>query len=136
MSNDANVRRFQVELVDVIRNRVPAQAALIMQKIASQALRGVVFASPVDTGRFRGNWQMQQGGPAASVLERTDPSGSVTMAAGEAVIARATIDAPLWMTNNVPYAGRLEDGHSQQAPEGVLGITVERLRSQFGRTRL
>lgn len=136
MSNDANVRRFQVEIADVIRNRVPAQAAVIMQKIALQALRGVVFASPVDTGRFRGNWQVQQGGAATAVLERADPSGSTTMAAGEAVIARATIDAPLWLTNNVPYAGRLEDGHSEQAPEGVLGITVERIRSQFGRTRL
>lgn len=136
MSNDANVRRFQVELADVIRNRVPAQAAVIMQKIALQALQGVVRASPVDTGRFRGNWQMQAGTPATGVLDRLDPSGSAALAAGESVIAQATIDAPLWLTNNVPYAGRLEDGHSDQAPEGVLGITVERLRSQFGRTRL
>lgn len=136
MSNDANVRRFQLELADVIRNRVPAQAAVIVRKVAQQALQGVVRSSPVDTGRFRGNWQMQAGTPATGVLDRLDPSGSAALAAGESVIAQATIDAPLWLTNNVPYAGRLEDGHSDQAPEGVLGITVERLRSQFGRTRL
>lgn len=136
MSNDANVRRFQIELADVIRNRVPAQATVIVRKVAQQALQGVVRASPVDTGRFRGNWQMQIGTPAAGAIDRLDPSGAAALAAGEPVIAQATIDAPLWLTNNVPYAGRLEDGHSDQAPEGVLGITVERLRSQFGRTRL
>jgi hypothetical protein len=29
-----------------------------------------------------------------------------------------------YITNNLPYAWRLEHGHSKQAPAGMVGLTV------------
>ncbi|WP_265440044.1 hypothetical protein, partial [Aeromonas salmonicida] len=31
----------------------------------------------------------------------------------------------IYFTNNVPYAYRLEMGHSKQAPNGMIAITAE-----------
>ncbi|NTX09022.1 hypothetical protein, partial [Myxococcus sp. CA040A] len=34
----------------------------------------------------------------------------------------------VYVTNNLPYARRLEFGHSAQAPRGMVRVTVARLR--------
>jgi len=34
----------------------------------------------------------------------------------------------VYLANNLPYAQRLEDGWSQQAPEGMVKLTVQRFQ--------
>lgn len=79
-------------------------------------------------GRFRGNWQLGIGSIPAGVLERIDTSGSVAL---PAIIAEIPEDASgriYYLANNVPYARRLEDGYSRQAPQGIVGRTVIQFR--------
>lgn len=75
-------------------------------------------------GRFRGNWQLGVDVRPAGETGRIDPSGSETQ--GE-IIARIPQEAAgkvYYLLNNVDYAQPIEEGHSQQAPQGVVGLTV------------
>lgn len=128
-TNADKVRVFQDALRQAVA-RIPDKAGVVIKKVALQAIRGVVFGSPVDTGRFRGAWQLQVGNPAAGEGP-PDRSGSATIARATSELARMQGAQSVWITNVVPYAQALEDGHSQQAPEGVLGVTAARLSAQF-----
>lgn len=76
-------------------------------------------------GRFRGNWQVSFGVPAAGETGRIDPESDTTLNAGSTVIAayNSSINS-IWITNNVPYSVPLEYGHSSQAPLGMVRVTM------------
>ena len=82
---------------------------------ATAALRTAVTATPVDTGRARGGWDVGVGGPGSSgtVL---DPSGTVAIGSGVAKISQVKGELPIYISNNIVYIGPLEHGSSAQAP--------------------
>lgn len=88
---------------------------------------GIIRATPVDTGRARGNWQASVGAPVAGELEREDKAGS-------AAIADAEKNTPpgagqmTYLANNLPYIEDLERGSSTQAPEGMVRKNVDRVQ--------
>ena len=57
-------------------------------------------------------------------METVDRDGGPTITTGESELAGAAIGDAIYITNNLPYAQVLENGHSQQAPTGMLAITV------------
>lgn len=80
--------------------------------------------SPVDTGRFRANWNYGLGAPDLSTSLKTDKAGGAT---SSRIIAQIPADAAgqvHYLSNNLPYAMRLENGWSKQAPQGILSRTV------------
>lgn len=125
-----NTRQFSID-VRRFAAGVPEAANKIRRGLAIEVLRGVVLKSPVDTGRFRGNWQVTEGAPATAPTERTDRQGGATIADGVAEIARIEPGADIWISNNVPYAVVLEDGHSRQAPAGVVALTIAEVEGRF-----
>ena len=78
-------------------------------------------------GQARGNWQASIGSPASGTTEATDKSGTATISG----IAGDTHQAPgnVWyLTNNLPYIGKLEfDGWSTQAAEGMVRVSLREL---------
>lgn len=79
----------------------------------------VIMATPVDTGRLRGNWQTTINSPAGSEISRDDTSGAAALA--EAMANLGSLADVVWFTNNLPYAERIEyEGWSRQAPEGMV----------------
>lgn len=95
--------------------------------VAVESLDSVVRLSPVDTGRFRGNWQLTKNFPASGTLDVTDTSGRATVNKGKAVASSVDAGDSAYIVNNLPYAQRLENGWSQQAPQGMVKRTVRRL---------
>lgn len=84
----------------------------------SEVFSNIIQMTPVDTGRARGNWQCTIGAPFIG----EDDTGSV-MKAQNAIPRRS--GSVVYLTNNVPYIGRLEyDGHSRQAPAGMVRVSV------------
>lgn len=111
---------------------VPAKANLLKRKLALQALTRLVERTPVDTGRARGNWQVTLGdhlpdGP----VDRLDPDGSGAIGQGSQAIAVVRRGEPIWISNHLAYIEELEHGTSEQAPEGMLAVTMTELESQF-----
>lgn len=84
-------------------------------------------------GRFRGNWQVSFGAPSQGETGVVDKSGAQTLATGSAVLAQfnAANDYVIYFVNNVPYAVRLEFGHSKQAPNGMVRVTAQEFQKLF-----
>jgi hypothetical protein len=129
----SNVRSFNLALQRHAKE-MPAEAIQkLHRKAALEALKSVVLMSPVRTGRFRANWQMTLDTPATGALDTT---ANTAIARGEPIIAQLPAYGVSWLVNNLPYAARLESGYSQQAPTGMLAVTVARLRSWAKRVKL
>lgn len=112
------------EFAEQAKDAVDASLREIIIEIGNSLIR----MSPVDTGRFRGNWQMTIDAPAAGTLTTLDPTGAEATAriAGESILFRAGTMA--FIVNNLPYAIPLEYGHSDQAPGGMVRITQARFQ--------
>jgi hypothetical protein len=75
-------------------------------------------------GAFRGAWQVAIGAPSTIDPGLIDKDGSATLAAHASIIAAAKAGQVQYLTNNRPYAKRIEEGWSRQAPVGLVALTV------------
>lgn len=91
--------------------------------IALAMLNEIVLRSPVDTGRFRGNNIVSVGGPVYTTTENLDKSGGETIQRGLSAMSGLEPYTQVFIQNNLPYAGPLEDGHSKQAPAGIYAVS-------------
>lgn len=96
----------------------------VVIKTAGAVNQAVVLATPVDTGRARANWQVGLGAPERAVREEEDPSGSGTIGRNNLVISGRAPRQTIYLSNNVDYIGRLNEGSSSQAPAGFVEEAV------------
>jgi hypothetical protein len=97
------------------------------QAIVMALFKAVIFDSPVDTGRLRGNWQATLNQPATTAIPREDKTGALVIA--EVGINLGTGDVANWLANNLPYARRIEYGWSRvKAPEGMVRKNIARIQ--------
>lgn len=83
-------------------------------------------------GRFRGNWQVSFDAPTTDETGRVDKTGNLTKAAGNYALSLFKVGMKaIYFCNNVPYAYRLEMGHSSQAPGGMVRITAAEFQRFF-----
>lgn len=128
MATSKTAREFILDLEKAFQDEVERPVLLIAKKLAMEALRRVVLKSPVDTGQFRGNWNVAHGSKDLSVkLGHFDKVGGDTIARGIKVIQAQTKPGIVWVSNNLEYAEALENGHSKQAPAGMVGVTYAEL---------
>lgn len=91
--------------------------------------QAIVNESPVDTGRFRGNWQLTFDRPAIGTVERMDKGGGAVIAEVAQMIQsyETPLEMEAWFVNNLPYAANLEYGSSQQAPQGMVRVNIAKV---------
>lgn len=115
--------------LDRIADKVEKAPNELKKKVARRVVAQLVSVTPVDTSRALSNWIATNGSPANfSVLAYSVGSaGSTRGASMSAAIAAALkeIDAaapsvPIFLTNNLRYIRRLNDGYSKQAPAGFV----------------
>lgn len=96
----------------------------------------VVMATPVDRGRARSNWIAALDAPVTEPREAYQPGEDLGL--GEAANAQAAMDqaagiaaqydgsrnSEVHITNNLPYIGALNNGHSAQAPADFVQEAV------------
>lgn len=100
----------------------------VMRQVSIKLFSAIIKASPVDTGRFRMNWMASGGTPASGTTGATDKSGSTATGNATSFVLKAADWREFTLTNNLPYAQRLEYGWSQQAPQGFVRINVSRFQ--------
>ena len=112
---------------------VESNAGKLLKKVATRVDQVVVTETPVDTGRARSNWQVEVGSTPGATREPYNPGeGGSTGAAnaqaaidqGKAAIATYKTGDEIHITNNLSYIGRLNEGHSAQAPAGYVEEAV------------
>lgn len=105
-----------------ICKRAGDKAELVVRKTAIELQNSMIERSPVDTGRFRSNWQCGIGVRNAVI---SDAPGSDSKGRTAEVLAGWAPGQTIWLTNSLPYSLRLENGWSQQAPGGMVRLTVQ-----------
>lgn len=101
----------------------------VARQVSFKLFSAVIKASPVDTGRFRMNWQTAGAVAPSGVIDGTDKGGAAAIGDAASYIFAASDWNEFTLTNNLPYAERLEYGWSNQAPSGVVRVNVARFNS-------
>ena len=94
----------------------------------------LIEATPLDLGWARANFVPHISNPYRENVKDVEPSeGLAKSKAADNIAKLGNIAAsyrlgngPLFISNNVPYIGRLNDGHSKQAPPGYIPMAVDR----------
>lgn len=120
MSFSSDIEKIAKKLNQSIESTVRATAL--------ELFGSIIVGTPVLTGRAKGNWQTSINEPITSIVDRTGETESIAElknVAGGSIAGKI-----LWLSNNLPYIRRLEfDGHSSQAPAGMVRINVSRIKS-------
>lgn len=121
MSFASQVRTFAVKSEKAVDATVRA--------ITFALFREVVQRTPVDSGRLKGNWQVSIGTPATGTLTSVDKNGGTTIT--KIVAGMGGWGSVTYLTNNIPYAHRIEyDGWSHtKAPAGMVRVSLARINS-------
>lgn len=130
-------RRMKVIAHTVIENaeRAVRQSALVADQVA-------VMETPVDTARARANWITSIGSP---VSREEDPpvagdagaSATKALLQGASVISRWKVgQGSIFITNNVDYIIPLDEGSSQQSPEGMTKPALAAAQQVLRRAKL
>lgn len=82
-------------------------------------------------GRLRGNWRCSVGEADTSTTGEHDfPTGGAVMRSTEQGCEQANRKKALYLSNSLPYAARIEyDGHSTQAPSGMVRKNAARIKT-------
>ena len=77
-------------------------------------------------GRFKNNWYVGLNSQPTETNDTPDASGQGSNTRGLAVLEVFRVGQvnSIYFTNNLPYAQALENGHSNQAPGGMVGLTA------------
>jgi hypothetical protein len=107
-------------------------AGVLMQKdvvaFAAEATQRIAMRTPVDTGRARASWHMVPPNTSADGFEYSDRHGEHFDGSLEGV---QTGPMEAVVGTNVQYMIYLEAGHSRQAPNGMVALTLQELRGRL-----
>lgn len=126
-----NLNQFNRELTVFAKQTIPAENLKLQKRIALDLLRRIVFRTPVDTGRARGNWQVATGAAGGRSTDTTDKEGGATIGAGSAVVAGARPFGVITIYNNLDYIKFLEGGSSRKSPRGMVAVSITEVEGQF-----
>ena len=125
-------------------DRVPKIAARVQAGYAAAALELIVRCTPVgrpdtwkhkpppdyEPGAARGNWKVAYFGPEVpGDPELRDPDGGATIEEGNRLLRNIRPYQSVNISNGLPYIVALENGHSQQAPAGMVALALSALQS-------
>jgi len=105
----------------------------LVRKVALITDQAVVSATPVDTGRAKSNWLVQVGSSPNTAIEPYVPGkfGSTAAENTQAAIDQAssaisgyTSGSAIYITNNLPYIQKLNNGSSAQASANFVQQAV------------
>lgn len=99
--------------------------------------------TPIDTGWASANWVPSVGEPFvdAAIGQVNEPTPAQVAARARVaeqgvndVLSWRNQDGPIFSTNNVPYIGALNAGHSGQSPAGFVQAAIEKaVRQTYSR---
>ena len=102
-----------------------------LKKIVGDMLQQVITRSPVMDGEFRASHKVTLDSPQTTYEKGFDLSGGATLAEGLKVASTAKIGGLVYIQSLSPYGTRLENGWSQQAPNGVFALAFQSVASKY-----
>lgn len=130
-------RRKKYKLETIAKNfgkTIRATSEKEMRSIVLELLRRIVLKTPVKSGMAQANWQIGIEKPAPGVIQfggNPSQASSAAITAGLKQVANIKFGQTIYISNNLPYILRLENGWSNQAPAGMVQLSLNELRSKF-----
>lgn len=128
VSIDSAVRMVVMSLASQIDERSPVGDPLLWSSGFITAASNLGWMQPGAKGylggHFRANNQYKFGTLPTEEIAGVDQNGSKTMATLTSDLFAAPAAGVHYIANNVPYAVRLENGYSSQAPAGIYGLAM------------
>lgn len=123
--------RFKTDL-DAFAKKADLAIAFVVQRIATDLFAHIVgnfpaHRHPVDTGRARAGWAMSIGAPVAPV----PAPGKYPAAPVPPDFTQIDGTQVVYILNNVQYIGALENGHSKQAPNGFVHLSLMEIEAEL-----
>lgn len=115
--------KFTLDLARIVEKN-KSRIDTVVRKVTLDVFGAVILKTPVDTGRARMNWIASAEKYSTNSTEGVDPSGSKAIGNVTAIVNQSKVGGIVYLVNNLPYAHRLEYGYSQQAPNGMVRLSV------------
>lgn len=131
------------ERMDKLADKVGEASSEHAKKVALTIVGDLAYHTPVDESTALSNWIVTLDSPSTAKIDAhfLGDSGSTQKASAQETIDRAkqvlATKKPgqrIFITNNLPYIRRLNDGYSAQAPAGFVERAVligRKLKSKF-----
>lgn len=111
--------------INVTMSGVDQTIARVVKRTAFACNNELKRATPVDTGWARANWVPSVGSPVNTTNGSREAVSAAAQSAGEArLLVYRTNQGDVWITNNVPYIQKLNEGHSKQSPAGWIQAAI------------
>lgn len=141
MSQQQSLFRFDRDL-QRFADQLGIRVTTVVKKIGFDLFGKIVKHTPADTGRARASWTIAPNEPNRSVaghegherLQGPAPSaaaGDAAVKASSQALASLKPYEPVWISNNLPYIEALEKGHSQQAPAGMVAVSLAETEAEL-----
>jgi len=114
-----SVASFNVDLNKFAKS-MDIELETVVRKLAFEIYKGVTQKTPVDTGRAKANWMLGYGSINSTITNNT------TFTAVQP--PKGSGKRPIYITNNLPYITKLENGSSKQAPTGMVNLTMNEVQ--------
>lgn len=115
---------FSSQLDAAYKKKVEDASNQATRKTALDLVGNLAAQTPVDTGLARRNWITSVSQPSNKKIE--SPAGDPVLDAASALSSYDIFrDGPIWISNNLPYIGRLNDGWSNEVTPQVGWVDAE-----------
>lgn len=111
---------YKSQIEQAYKKKVLNPLDQVTRKVALAVQADVAFNTPVDTGRARSNWLPSIGTPRRDTIE--DRGGSP-----EIDFNGYKLGETIFISNNLPYIGALNNGSSKQSPAGFVDDAIMRV---------
>lgn len=122
----ANAMQFNLDLQKFVP-KARKEASNFVRLIALDLYSRITKRTPVDTGRARAGWAISVNAPSDYV----PPEGSGDVQMIESDISGFDLDQVIYIFNNVHYIVYLENGSSDQAPAGMVRISLAEIEAEL-----
>ncbi|QHJ79650.1 MAG: hypothetical protein [Caudoviricetes sp.] len=107
----------------------------VMRAVSLKLFSAIIKGSPVDTGRFRMNWQASGATPAGGEVPGEDKTGETALSNATNFVSTTDGWQELTLTNNLPYADVIEYGGYSTSIQGPARPDASGLASFVGPSR-
>jgi hypothetical protein len=122
---------YRIILPQVMKKLREVAAPTAYRNTAARAAHEIVDDTPVETGRARANWFVQDGVEQSPITDDVDPSGSDAKSRATSDAENLRLGGQACISNALPYIETLENGNSKQAPAGMLAAAKQKVPRIF-----
>ena len=109
----------------------PKAVNQLVRLTALETLKNIVIATPRDIGRAASNWFISVHTPSDEISDDTEVDENLVEQSGK--ILSPTVSNIIWLSNNLPYIVRLNDGWSKQTASGFVERGIAAAERSIGK---